>query len=196
MRVIKALWLGAILLFGAASLARAQVDPLSAKVPVPSNYGNLNMIGKDAKPSQSTEKSAKGGACKKSRGRGQLLGGIFGGVIGAAAGLDETGTLIAGAVGAALVGEIACKLEKKEQENAVEATYAVAQQETVGAVATWKSPTRAGVSGSSTITALNAEPSGRKCMSIVDTVIIDGEETRVSKKMCRGAGQLQYAIMT
>ena len=122
------------------------------------------------------------------------LGSIFGGVVGAVAGLDDVGTLLASAVGAALVGEIACKLDKPEQEKAVEATMAVTQQEKVGAVAEWKSPTRGGVSGSSTVTALNVQPNGRKCMTITDVAIIDGEETRISKQMCRGAGDKQYAI--
>lgn len=169
--------------------------------PVPENYGFLNMeggTGKPGKPSKQAKISGKSGgnkSCKKSRGRGQLLGGIFGGVIGAVAGLDDVGVLIAGAVGAVLVGEIACKLSQEEQEKASEATFAVVEQETVGAVAKWQSPTRGGVSGSSTVTALNTEPNGRKCLTITDVAIIDGEETRVSKQMCRGAGQSKYAIM-
>lgn len=165
---------------------------------VPSNYGFLNIPGKEGKPANvagNKSKSKGGGSCKKSRGRGQLLGGIFGGIIGAAAGLDETEILLAAAAGAVLVGEIACKLSEDEQKKASEATYAVAEQETVGAVANWTSPTRSGVSGSSTVTALNTQPNGRKCLSIIDVAIIDGEETRVSKQMCRGAGQSSYAIM-
>ncbi|WP_156472136.1 hypothetical protein [Sphingorhabdus sp. M41] len=165
--------------------------------PVPSNYGFLNMEGGSGNSGKQGKTSGKSGgdkSCKKSRGRGQLLGGIFGGVVGAVAGLDDVGVLVAGAVGAALVGEIACKLSQDEQKKASEATYAVVQQETVGAVANWKSPTRGGVSGSSTVTALNTEPNGRKCLTITDVAIIDGEETRVSKQMCRGAGQSQYSI--
>ncbi len=72
---------------------------------------------------------------------------------------------------------------------------AVVEQEKVGAVANWQSPTRGGVSGSSTVTALNTEPNGRKCLTITDVAIIDGEETRVSKQMCRGSGDAKYAIM-
>jgi surface antigen len=102
--------------------------------------------------------------------------------------------LLAGAVGAVLVGEIACKLSQDEQEKAAEATLAVVEKEEVGAVANWQSPTRGGVSGSSTVTALNTEPNGRKCLTITDVAIIDGEETRVSKQMCRGSGDSKYAI--
>jgi len=169
--------------------------------PVPENYGFLNMQTASGEPvEQSKQKASKdpasgGQSCKKSRGRGSLLGGIFGGVIGSAAGLDKLGTLIASAASAVLVGELACKLSQDEQEKAAEATMAVVEQEKVGAVAEWQSPTRGDVSGSSTVTALNTEPNGRKCLTITDVAIIDGEETRVSKQMCRGAGQSQYAIM-
>ncbi len=170
--------------------------------PVPENYGFMNMQTASGEPvEQSKQSKGKDNAkasgsqsCKKSRGRGSLLGGIFGGVVGSAAGLGKIGTLISSAAGAVLVGEIACKLSEKEQEKAAEATIAVVEQEKVGAVAEWKSPTRGGVSGSSTVTALNTEPNGRKCLTITDVAIIDGEETRVSKQMCRGAGQSKYAI--
>jgi len=167
--------------------------------PIPENYGFMNMksaSGEPVKQSKQTAAKASGDqSCKKSRGRGGLLGGIFGGVVGSVAGLDSVGTLIASAASAVLVGEIACKLSQEEQEKAAEATIAVVEQEKVGAVAEWQSPTRGGVSGSSTVTALNTEPNGRKCLTITDVAIIDGEETRVSKQMCRGAGQSQYAIM-
>lgn len=166
--------------------------------PVPENYGFTYVeesVAKSKKPQKSKANADGDKSCKKSRGRGQLLGGIFGGVVGSVAGLDNLGVLIAGAAGAVLVGEIACKLSEDEQEKAAEATFAVIEEEKVGAVANWQSPTRGGVSGSSTVTALNTEPNGRKCLTITDVAIIDGEETRISKQMCRGAGQSKYAIM-
>lgn len=166
--------------------------------PVPENYGFTYVEESSSKSGKLKKSAGKAGgdkSCKKSRGRGQLLGGIFGSVVGAVAGLDDVGILIAGAVGAVLVGEIACKLSEDEQEKAAEATFAVVEQEKVGAVANWQSPTRGGVSGSSTVTALNTEPNGRKCLTITDVAIIDGEETKVSKQMCRGSGQSKYAIM-
>ncbi|QJB68706.1 caspase family protein [Parasphingorhabdus halotolerans] len=144
---------------------------------------------KSARNSQDAKK------CKKSRSRGQLLGGIFGGLVGKAAGLGKVGTLLASGAGALLVGELACQLDEKEQEKAGEATVLVAQKEEVGAKVEWQSPTRSGVSGSSTITALNTQPNGRRCLSITDVAIIDGEETRIAKQMCKGVGDERYAIM-
>jgi len=163
--------------------------------PVPDNYGFSYVEKSSSKPGKGAGKAGGDKGCKKSRGRGRLLGGIFGGVIGSVAGLDSVGTLIASAAGSLLVGEIACKLSEDEQEKAAEATIAVVEQEKVGAVANWQSPTRGGVSGSSTVTALNTEPNGRKCLTITDVAIIDGEESRVSKQMCRGSGDAKYAIM-
>jgi len=163
--------------------------------PVPDNYGFSYVEKSSSKPGKGAGKAGGDKGCKKSRGRGRLLGGIFGGVVGSVAGLDSVGTLIASAAGSLLVGEIACKLSEDEQEKAAEATIAVVEQEKVGAVANWQSPTRGGVSGSSTVTALNTEPNGRKCLTITDVAIIDGEETRVSKQMCRGSGDAKYAIM-
>lgn len=133
--------------------------------------------------------------CKGARTGGGLMGGLLGGVIGDAAGLGKVGTLIAGGLGAVIGAEIACQLDEKEQEKAAEATMTIVQQEEVGAVAKWQSPTRADVSGSSMITALTAEPDGRKCLNITDVAIIDGEETKIAKQMCRGPGEKNYSVM-
>lgn len=152
-------------------------------------------LAEQKKADKKANRKSAGKKCKKSRGRGRLLGGIFGGIAGKAAGLSDVGVLIASAAGAVLVGELACQLDEKEQEKAAEATVQVTRMEQVGATASWKSPTRAGVSGTSTVTALNTQPDGRRCLSITDVAIIDGEETRISKQMCRGAGENRYVIM-
>ncbi|MEP2990877.1 MAG: caspase family protein [Parasphingorhabdus sp.] len=177
---------------------------------IPENFGFTRMKGYEAdsdddavevavNSENSTKKKNKkkksGGKCKKSRGRGALLGSIFGGLAGKAVGLNKAGTLLASGLGALIVGEIACQLDEKEQKQAAKATEMVTQQEKVGATATWKSPTRSGVSGSSTVTALNTQPNGQKCLTITDVAFIDGEETRVSKQMCRGKNGGRYAIM-
>lgn len=133
--------------------------------------------------------------CKRARKRGGAIGGLLGGVAGNAVGLKGVGTLVSGLVGAVLVAEIACQLDEKEQKVAAEATVAVTKKEEVGATAKWTSPTREGVAGSSTITALNTEPNGSKCLSITDIAIVEGEETRVSKRMCRAKPGEPYSIM-
>lgn len=133
--------------------------------------------------------------CKRARKRGGALGGLIGGVAGSAAGLKGIGSAVSGLFGAVLVAEIACQLDEKEQKVAAEATVAVTKKEEVGATAKWTSPTREGVAGSSTITALNTEPNGSKCLSITDIAIVEGEETRVAKRMCRQKPGEPYSIM-
>lgn len=137
----------------------------------------------------------KGDGCGGSRKAGGVLGGFIGGIAGNQAGLGRVGTVIASGLSGVLVGEIACKLTKEEQQKAAEATVAVTEKEEVGATEKWISPTRSGVSGSSTVTALNTEPNGRKCLSITDVAIVDGEETRVAKQMCRKPGESRYSLV-
>lgn len=146
-------------------------------------------IGKD------TPKDIADKKCKRARKRGGVLGGLIGGAAGSAAGLNGVGTALAGAFGGLVVGEIACQLDEKEQKVAAQATVDVTKQEAVGATASWQSPTREGVTGSSTITALNTEPNGSKCLSITDIAIIEGEETRVAKRMCRKKAGEPYTVM-
>ena len=155
------------------------------------------VAGEAANSGKATKKKKKTSSkeCKGARSGGGLIGGLLGGALGNAAGLGKVGTLIAGGLGGVIGAEIACQLDEKEQEKAAEATLAIVEKEEVGAVATWQSPTRADVSGSSTITALTAEPDGRKCLNITDVAIIDGEETRIAKQMCRGAGEKNYTLM-
>ena len=155
-----------------------------------STFGGAGVAANDSKKKKSGSKK-----CKGARTGGGMLGGLLGGVIGDAAGLGTVGTLIASGVGAVIGSEIACRLDEKEQEKAAEATMTIVQKEEVGAVAKWQSPTRSDVSGSSMITALTAEPDGRKCLSITDVAIIDGEEIKISKQMCRGAGEKNYSLM-
>ncbi|MEO1043942.1 MAG: hypothetical protein AAFX04_00720 [Pseudomonadota bacterium] len=140
------------------------------------------------------KKKTKSQGCGKARKRGGLLGGLVGGIAGQAAGLDGLETVLVAGASAVLVGEIACQLTREEQEEAVKATEKVTQEERVGATASWQSPTRQGVSGSSTVTELVARPNGGRCMTITDIAIIEGEETRIEKRMCRNPGERAYVL--
>jgi surface antigen len=132
---------------------------------------------------------------KKSRNSGRIIGGILGFAGGQAAGLDLQQSFLAGTFVGLLGGEIACQLTKEEQQQAEAATQAVAKTETIGETVRWASETRPDVSGSSTIAALNSEPNGRTCLSIVDVAIVEGIETKVSKQMCRGAPGQIYSLV-
>lgn len=86
----------------------------------------------------------------------------------------------------------------------------------VGKTVAWTSNTREGVSGTSTVTARegpersgsggnngngngNANAGGKgqgnDCITVTDVVIVEGEETRADKRMCRLAGAARYTIV-
>ena len=64
----------------------------------------------------------------------------------------------------------------------------------VGTKTTWTSATRQGVTGSSVVTAANTRSDGASCMTVNDVVIVEGEETTVSKQMCRAPGGSGYVL--
>lgn len=90
---------------------------------------------------------------------------------------------------------VSCRLYPEEQEQAAEATQAATQSGEIGKTVAWQSTVRENVSGSSTISSKNALPDGTPCMVLADIVIVDGEELRVSKTMCKLPGAARYTIM-
>jgi surface antigen len=83
-------------------------------------------------------------------------------------------------------------LDCREQEKASAATEEAVRGGTVGSTATWTSETRPGVTGTSTVTAVETSSSGDECMTVTDVVIVDGEETRAPKRMCRRPPNNRY----
>jgi surface antigen len=79
-----------------------------------------------------------------------------------------------------------------EQRQAAEATER-ALVGPVGTAVAWTSESRPGVSGSSTVTAVEtAAVDGSQCLTVTDVVIIDGAETRAPKRMCRIPPSTRY----
>jgi surface antigen len=93
-----------------------------------------------------------------------------------------------------LTDSIACKLDQDEQLQAADVTEQVTQTETVGSTVRWSSETRQNVSGSSTVTERTEVAGGTTCMNVTDIIIVEGEETKVSKRMCKMPGQSRYTI--
>jgi len=90
---------------------------------------------------------------------------------------------------------VSCRLYPEEQEQAAEATQQATEGGEIGKAVEWQSTVRENVSGSSTISSKNALPDGTPCMVLADIVIVDGEELRVSKTMCKLPGAARYTIM-
>jgi surface antigen len=75
-------------------------------------------------------------------------------------------------------------LDCREQAQAASATEEAVRGGNVGDSASWQSETRSNVAGSSTVTAVDTS-GGDQCVTVTDIVIVDGEETRAPKRMCR-----------
>ena len=114
---------------------------------------------------------------------GSLLGraGVAGSVVSAAM-----------PVGSYLTDELLKLLDCKEQQQAAKATDD-AIRGGVGTEVSWKSESRPNVSGKSKVTGSEQMADGGQCVTVTDVVIVDGEETTVPKKMCRGRGASGYA---
>lgn len=134
---------------------------------------------------------------RRNRRRGRLLGTVVGTAATALGAGDGLGAAAVGLVPiGALLGEaIAGMLDCDEQQKAADATEeAVEQAERggVGSSSSWESETRPGVRGSSTVTAIETASADGMCMTVTDIVIVDGEETRAPKRMCRRPPSNRY----
>lgn len=133
---------------------------------------------------------------RRQRGRaiGGLLGGIAGGIggrVGGVANLVSNVLPVGELLGEAIAGMLDCQ----EQQKAAGATQQVVEQAErggVGTTAEWTSETRPGVRGSSTVTALDTGSPEGECMTVTDIVIVEGEETRAPKRMCRRPPNNRY----
>jgi hypothetical protein len=122
---------------------------------------------------------------------GGILGSVAGGVVGSVGGTAGAVAVAALPAASYLGDELLKMLDCKEQQQAAKATDD-AIRGGVGTEAEWTSETRPNVHGSSKVTGQEQLADGSQCMTVTDVVIVDGEETTVPKKMCRGPGQSGY----
>lgn len=164
-------------------LAAAPLLLLSVQIPTQASASpNDNQVGRKCEPKK-----------KKS---GGMFGSIAGSIAGQALGRAGVPSGVAGVyipVGSLLSDAIISKLNCKEQVQAATATTE-ATRGGVGTTSTWTSESRANVQGSSTVVAQNNRSDGGSCMQVNDVVIVDGEETTVSKTMCRAPGASGYTL--
>jgi surface antigen len=171
-------------------------------VPAQAQFGGL-MGGSR---SRSSERTTDGCAEGRSRSTGsQVAGGILGSIAGTAAG--RVGGVLNYVPVSELTGvittSIACKLDPKEQKQAADATLEATRSADgsdegtpeVGQMGMWTSDTRTDVSGTSTVTASDQQVNddGLQCITVADVIIVNGEETRADRRMCRRP-PARYAI--
>jgi hypothetical protein len=169
-----------------------------AVTPAEAQFGSI--LRKVTTPSPAPSPSSEdNGGCPKGKkgssvGRG-ILGGVIRDAVGDAASKAGVYSYVPiSEVSGTLTDAIACRLDPKEQVQAAAATEEITREGEIGSTANWTSETRENVSGSSTVASKNQLADGTSCMNVTDIVIVEGEETRVSKKMCRGPGQSRYAL--
>ncbi|MEM7779228.1 MAG: hypothetical protein AAF697_02420 [Pseudomonadota bacterium] len=173
---------------------------------IPAQAQFRNLLRDSARGAQSAE-AAEG--CEDEDGpnvaRG-VLGGILGGAGRRTANRVGLGSFVpVESFTDTLAKEIACKLNEEEQEQAANATITITTSTTdeegnevppaVGRSAAWESDTREDVSGTSTITSREASSGSNDCITVTDVIIVEGEETRAEKRMCRLAGSPRYTIV-
>ncbi|MDO6416657.1 hypothetical protein Q4F19_19895 [Sphingomonas sp. BIUV-7] len=178
--------------FACAFAAIAVADPGSAQ------FGSfLRSITPPASSSTTTADSS--GTCKQGqRSKGaSMVGKMFGNATNRALGGTGLAQFVPiPEVAGVLSDAVACRLDQKEQRQAATATQTVVREGEIGTSSEWKSDSRAGVSGKSTLTARSEQADGTTCVQVTDVVIVEGEETTVPKKMCRAPGASGYTIAT
>jgi surface antigen len=179
-------------------LATASLIVVSLEAPAAAQFsGILGRIGSKPASETASPESTKQAGCKLSSAKrrgSSMLGGVLGGLASRAIGRsDLVGIVSTNTLGTMLTDAIACKLDEKEQKQAANATTE-AVRGGVGSTANWKSETRPGVCGSSTVKAQTLAANGASCMDVNDVIIVDGEETKVSKRMCRAPGASGYTL--
>lgn len=129
--------------------------------------------------------SRNGQTCQRNearRQRGAVLGGIARGILGRVGGGAAANVILP--MGSMLGDAIMNMLDCDEQEKAASATEEAIRGGNVGDSASWRSESRPGVTGTSTVTAVDRS-GGDDCMTVTDVVIVDGQETSAPKRMCR-----------
>jgi hypothetical protein len=149
-----------------------------------------------AQNQQSSDAGSSNG-CKLSEGKkrgSSMFGGMLGGLANRALGRTGISSFIpTNTFATMLTDAIACKLDAKEQKQAATATTE-AVRGGVGTTSTWTSATRPNVTGSSTVKAQTLASNGTSCMDVTDVIIVNGEETKVAKRMCRAPGASGYTV--
>src|SRR3954471_23509802 len=153
----------------------------------------LNSVPAEAQNPPAQQQQCADNAQKKAK--RSMFGGLasaLGGSLLGHAGVAGNVISLAMPVGSYLTDELLKMLDCKEQQQAAKATDD-AIRGGVGTEIAWKSDTRPNVSGKSKVTASQQLADGTQCMTVTDVVIVDGEETIVPKRMCKGKGASGYA---
>ena len=178
-------------------LSSAAMAMVASSIPAQAQFRGLFDRGK-----RGAEKAENCGEGKKGdAGRG-IIGGLLGGAINdLARDAGVTQFVPVPEFTDQLSTDIACKLNPEEQEQAANATLEATRGvedsgvPQVGSTASWTSTSRDNVSGTSTVTGREETGGELDCITVTDIIIVEGEETRANKRMCRPPGSARYSIV-
>lgn len=181
-----------------ATLAIVSLGTVLASGSAHAQFGGFSLPSIPRTSSRTTDSDGCPSGRSKTQGS-SILGGLIGQGVGRAARSAGVSSYFPTAeVADTLTNAIACRLDPEEQKQAAEATLEATRGDEVdvGQTAAWTSQTRENVSGTSTVTARNDDAtSGMKCITVTDVIIVNGEETTASKRMCRPPGSARYSLM-
>ncbi|WP_253717509.1 hypothetical protein [Sphingomonas sp. AP4-R1] len=175
----------------------ALIALVAAAEPGAAQFGSFLRSITPPSSSSSSSSGSDDGTCKRGqRSKGAaMMGQMFGNATSRALGSTGIAQFVPiPEVAGVLSDAIACRLDQGEQKQAATATQTVVRQGEIGTSSEWKSESREGVSGTSTLTARSEESDGSSCVQVTDVIIVNGEETTVPKKMCRARGASGYTI--
>ncbi|MEM7689980.1 MAG: hypothetical protein AAF291_13240 [Pseudomonadota bacterium] len=167
-------------------------------------HAQFGKLFKDARRGAETAASKACGEGKKGNVARGALGGLLGGIGGRTARRAGVTQFVPQSEFVNTIStEIACLLAPEEQKQAADATLEAtrgggedgSEGPPIGQSAQWESETRDDVQGTSTVTARTEAGGYDDCITVTDVIIIEGEETRAEKRMCRLAGKGRYSIV-
>lgn len=167
-------------------------------------HAQFGKLFRDARRGAETAASKACGEGKKGDVARGALGGLLGGIGGRTARRAGVTQFVPESEFANTIStEIACQLDPEEQKQAADATLEATrgagedglEGPPVGQSASWTSGTRDDVQGTSTVTARTEAGDYDDCITVTDVIIVEGEETRAEKRMCRVAGKGRYSIV-
>jgi len=188
----------------AISMVVAATAMVASAMPANAQFRSiLRDVSRDAQRGAATAEGCEKGS------NGDTVRGVLGGLLSGAAGRTARDAGFGPYVPVSqfenqLSKEIACQLDADEQKQAAEATELATLKmdedgnntpPEVGRTASWTSETRDDVRGSSTVTSRETASGSNDCITVTDVIIVEGEETRAEKRMCRLAGSPRYTIV-
>lgn len=171
---------------------------LGLAAPAQAQFGGFSL---PSIPSRSSSSSSGSDGCPKGKSKSEgsaILGGFLGRAVNNAASSAGVSSWVPTAdVADTLTNAIACRLDPQEQKQAANATLEATRGDaSVGSSSSWTSETRDNVSGTSTVVARNDEAKGgMQCIMVSDVIIVNGEETKANKRMCKPPGGARYSLM-